>query len=162
MVQAGWQVSEAMNGMIATGTGIGLAPAVVVAQFPIDGFRPVDQLAVTIPVWQETEDMRREFAPAFVSGGLFMLVIGGGIVWMLRFKHPRVRASDIASPDEQERAAVASGLRTSALAVGLLAAACMGLAALFLPRFGWWGQLIPISMALVAGLLYFSPGRLVR
>jgi len=161
MLQAGWEVSETTDGIIATGTGVGLAPAVVVAQIPIfDRFGA--RVPVTIPTWQVTEDLRREFAPAFVSGALFMLVIGGGIVWMLHVKHPRVRGSGASLPDAEERVAAASGLRTSALAVAILAAACMALAALFLPRFGWWGQLIPVSIALVAVLLYSSAGRFVR
>lgn len=51
---------------------------------------------------------------------------------------------------DQERWRVREGFRATALVGGLFALVCAGLAQLFLGRFGWWAQLIPLSMLVVA------------
>ena len=156
VVEAGWEVSRAPWGLLATRAQVGREAAVIVAELGID------RTIIAVPSWQVSEDLRRQFAPAFISGALFMLVIGGGVIWMLRFKHRAAGVSVTASTDERQRSAAASGLRKSAVAVGLLAAACMGLAAAFLPRFGWWGQLLPASMMFIALLFRMSAGHFSR
>jgi hypothetical protein len=83
--EAGWIVARAQGGITATRAAVGTAPATVLADFSID------PAVIARPDWQVTLDLRKEFALSFVSGALFMLVIGAGVVWIVRFQHPRIR-----------------------------------------------------------------------
>jgi hypothetical protein len=91
IAEAGWIVSRTARGITASRATPGRQPATVVAAFSIDRTR------TPMPEWQVADDLRREFAPAFVSGALFVLVIGAGVLWMLRFKYPRLSGA-VAAP----------------------------------------------------------------
>jgi hypothetical protein len=87
MAETGWTIDVRPRGMVATRDGVGLDRATLLAEFPVDTSR------VGLPQWQINDDLQGEFAPAFVSAALFMLVIGGGVVWIIRFQHPVRRVS---------------------------------------------------------------------
>jgi len=50
-----------------------------------------DTLALARPDWQFDAALAAELVPAFISGGLFMVVVGIGILWMLRVRYPDPR-----------------------------------------------------------------------
>lgn len=82
MAEAGWQLEPSPGGFVAERSGVGFDPATLVARYP------VDLSVVRLPAWQVTADLRSEFWMAFVSGALFILVIGAGVVWIVRFQYP--------------------------------------------------------------------------
>lgn len=190
IAEAGWTVEARDRGVAAGHSYVGLDPATLLAEFTID------RQVITLPYWQVTEDLRSEFALAFVAGGLFVVVIGAGVLWLVGFQYrvPRARplqrpalvrewreplspseAAALADPlranrealqvlierglIDRERLTVAQGLRTTAWAGGLLGAACAVVAELTLGRFGWWAQVIPLSLVLLAAVFLVSGRR---
>jgi len=89
MAETGWAIEILPQGMAAIRDGLGLQPATLLAEFPADLSR------VTLPQWQWNDDLQGEFAPAFVSAAIFMVVIGIGVVWIIRFQHPARRVTDV-------------------------------------------------------------------
>jgi hypothetical protein len=71
-----------------------------------------DTLALGQPNWQFDAALAAELMPAFVSAGLFMVVVGVGILWMLRVRYPdpRVEAAT-AGPDAATAGRLAPALR---------------------------------------------------
>jgi hypothetical protein len=51
----------------------------------------MESLGVAEPRWQIMAARARDLVPAFVAAGLFIIVTGLGIVWIIRFQHPRVK-----------------------------------------------------------------------
>jgi hypothetical protein len=47
--------------------------------------------SVAEPAWQVTDQRARELMPAFVSAGLFLVVVGGGVLVMIRIQYPAPR-----------------------------------------------------------------------
>jgi hypothetical protein len=138
IAEANWTVARVPGGITAARTAVGLDPATLLADVSID-----PRTAVR-PGWQVSADLRREFGPAFVSGALFMVVIGIGVIWIVWW---RLRAH---GPSDVERRHAAEGFRTTAVAGLAFAALCAILAEWLLNRFGWLAQVIPASMGLVA------------
>lgn len=243
IAEAGWVVEATPRGIVATRSGVGDATGTLLADFPIDVG------VVVVPDWQVTEDLRTQFAPAFVSGALFFIVIGIGVLWIIRFqrtsrrgmpadvaearvaelpptlavrvargpsgsgdallagavraldregrqreaaaprwRHERVLAdwlteSPVREPSalrrrqpeferalaadlheaglvDADRITVRSGLATTAWVTVAFAVVCAGIAAAALGRFGWWAQLIPGSMLVVALMFGVASRRL--
>jgi hypothetical protein len=179
MAETGWAIEVLPHGMVATRRGVGLEPVTLLAEFP------VNTGLIAVPEWQLNHDRQGEFAPAFVSGAIFMVVIGVGVIWIVWFQHPRLRAdgqppasASVEALSERETRAVRKGVAPGArsLARGLIArglmdperhaaarglvvsawigtavaAICAVVAHLVLWRFGWWAQLIPATMPVVA------------
>jgi hypothetical protein len=142
IAEAGWTVTHLPRGITAFRSGVGRDPATILADLSIDS------RVISRPAWQVTEDLRGEFSLAFISGAVFVFVIGIGVTWIIRFQYPRIRTPY--GPVDPDRRQVAHGLRTTGLAGGAFAIACGVVAQLLLGRFGWWAQLIPASMLLVA------------
>ncbi len=151
--QAGWTVTVDGGQLEATRSGIGAGEAAtLLAVFDVDR-RYVQQSD-----WERDLDLRGQFYYALVAAGLFIVVIGFGILIVLRLQYPppaRVPA------DEREklvgdRQMVARGLKTSAIASLLLALALAGAAALWLASLGPAVYAIPGSIAFVAALLLVS------
>jgi hypothetical protein len=137
MAEANWTVARVPDGITAKRTAVGLDPATLLAEVSIE------PRTVIRPAWQVSADLRREFGPAFLSGALFMLVIGIGVIWIVWW---RLRAHG----SDAERRHTAVGFRTTALVGFVFAGLCAALAHWLLHRFGWLAQMIPASMMLVA------------
>ena len=75
--------------------------------FTIDTMKPEE------PAWQYYRRRSRDLMPAFVSSGIFILIVGAGIILMLRLKYPPFRVR----PDRQATAALAPAVE-AALARG--------------------------------------------
>ena len=143
IAEAGWTVTRVGNGM--AGDRQGLDPeerATIAAALPVDVTRMTD------PVWQLDEERAGQFAAAFLSGGLFILIVGAGVLGIVRFEHPRGRTGD-----EAERRVVRRGLLLGGAACVLLSGAAAAATSLALGRYGPWPMAIPLSI-LVVGLLF--------
>jgi hypothetical protein len=47
----------------------------------------LDDLTVREPRWQFNQERGAELTPAFMAAGLFLVVVGAGIVWMVRLQY---------------------------------------------------------------------------
>jgi hypothetical protein len=84
--ESGWTVTREPHGMTATRAHVPAAESATIGiEFTIDG------MTASKPTWQADQEFADEFVPAFVSAALFILVIGAGILILLRIKHPPVR-----------------------------------------------------------------------
>jgi hypothetical protein len=149
----------------------------------------IDTMAVGEPTWQYYERRTEDLMPAFVSSGIFLLVIGAGIVWMVRMKYPPPQPGDISSEIaltpvvEQaltkpryprdvlpslvaaglvdfERMYVARDLRRAAIATLVFGVLAWTGAAIALNRFGRWPLAIPAGFILSAMMLLFEGWRM--
>jgi hypothetical protein len=180
MAETGWSIETSQQGMVASRSGVGLDPATILAEYPVDISR------VSLPQWQLNDDLQGEFAPAFVSAAIFMVVIGVGVIWIVGFQHPTrrvgaeaghaliavdglsaaaVRAVRRGSAPwngsvsrelaehgliDRDRLAVGTGLRTTAWVGLLVALFSVAIGHFVLRRFGWWPHIVPASMSVVA------------
>lgn len=101
--EAGWQVARLPDGLRAEKRDVSAAESATVgAEFT------VDTMAVAEPLWQVYEARTQEFIPAYVSAGLFLIVVGVGVVIMVRAQFPRLSedpgATVVAVPDHLRRA----------------------------------------------------------
>jgi hypothetical protein len=81
--EPGWTVVRLPHGMTATRAFVPAAePATVGIEFTIDKMSPAK------PQWQADQEFSDEFVPAFIAAALFILVIGAGILVMVRIRHP--------------------------------------------------------------------------
>ncbi len=88
MEEPGWTVARQPHGMTATRASVPRGDAATIGiEFTVDG------MAASTPQWQLDEDLLAEYIPAFIAAGLFILVIGAGVWWMLRFKYPPLPAT---------------------------------------------------------------------
>jgi hypothetical protein len=145
MGEAGWTVARTENGILAERRDLAAADsATAVVELPIDPSGMKD------PTWQMNEERATQFAPAFISGGLFILVIGAGILWIVRFEHPKRRTDD-----EAERRIVRRGLRLGGLACIALSVLAWVVTWLFLGQYGMSPMAIPASIFIV-GIIFLA------
>jgi hypothetical protein len=121
-----WRVSRQGERVVATRTEVAAVDGPVVLHAEM----AVDELRMPVPQWQMTEDRVGELMPAFVSGGLFLAVIGLGAVAMLAVQYRRHSADGTILGIPRRQPAVAFALaRRGRLSPGrAAAAAAMGLA----------------------------------
>jgi hypothetical protein len=147
IAEAGWTVSRTADGIVAERSNApGGEAATIVAELGVDPARLIE------PTWQRYADWAADLVPAFVAGGLFILVIGAGVLWIIRFQYPRRTASDA---DREERAAVRRGLRATGVVAVALAAVLAGVTWATLSHFGPWSQAVPLSV-FVVGVVFLS------
>jgi hypothetical protein len=95
---AEWTGTPGPQGLVASRTGPGGdVPAMLVVRLA------ADTLSLAEPLWQYEAARNEQLMPAWSSGGLFMVVIGLGAIWMLRVQFPNHRPSARAAqpaPDE--------------------------------------------------------------
>jgi hypothetical protein len=84
--EADWQVKRLPMGLEAHGAIRNGETATPGATFTID------TMTAGEPSWQYYQGRSRDLIPAFISGGLFLLVIGAGVVAMVRMKYPSSRS----------------------------------------------------------------------
>ena len=148
MGEAGWTVDVTDGRVTAHRDGVAATDAAtLIAVFDVDRSR------VRQGEWEWNLDQQEQYRLALVAAGLFILVVGAGILGQLRFQYSPVPAD---APAEAQRASQADrqmltrGLRVSAL-VGLALALVSALvAARWLPGLGPMLQSIPASIAVVS------------
>jgi hypothetical protein len=139
IAEAGWTVAHAEGGIRGERRGVGRGDtATLVAALPIDPSIMAD------PVWQTNLARADQFAAAFVSGGLFIVVVGSGVLWIVRLQHPRGQRGD-----EDERRIVRRGLRRGGAACIVLSIAAGAATALTLASFGPAAMAVPASILIV-------------
>jgi len=83
-----WTTAVSERGLTATRDGIAPSEsAVVVAR------TATATMAAAQPAWQFDAALAAELVPAFLSGGLFMVIVGVGVLWMLRARYPDPRTA---------------------------------------------------------------------
>jgi hypothetical protein len=150
----------------------------------------IDTMTAEEPAWQYHRRRARDLMPAFVSGGIFILVVAAGIIVMLRLKYPpfRVRpdtptqltippaveaalskghytrdhASVLAAAGlvDPERQEVVRDLRRAAIVTAAVGAATWIVAAMVFDYLGPWPLSIPISIVASAAWFWMAAGRM--
>jgi hypothetical protein len=144
--EPGWQVAALPNGIAAARENVPPDDrGTVLAQVA------VDPAVVVQPDWQLDADLAQQLTAAFISGGLFILVIGAGVIWIIRFEAVSLgRRGRGWRPSMPAR--TAEGLYTAGLiclVFGLLVAA---VAFFMVGRYGIWSMAIPASILIVGGM----------
>jgi hypothetical protein len=94
--ESGWTVKRLPHGMTAARANVPRTDAATIGiEFTADGF------TAATPRWQSDEDLLRQLIPAFIAGGVFILVVAAGVLWMVRLKYPpwRLVAEDCGEID---------------------------------------------------------------
>lgn len=155
IAEAGWAMVRTADGVAGERAPLAAGDsATVMAEVAID------TATVREPEWQQYEDWATELIPAFVSGGLFILVIGAGVLWIIRFQYPRPRAGAAPFTDVQlhERRAVRSGLRTTGVVAVVLAVVLAPVTRWTLSQYGWWPMCLAGSIVIV-GVVFLAVSR---
>lgn len=138
MAEAGWSV--AADGTIVSARSAGrIAPgqtATLVVPFL------VDPRELPEPAWQLHEARARDLMPAFVSGGVFILIVAAGVLVMVRAQYPRRRDP---APDPA-RAAVARGLRMAGFVTVVFGIVLLPVTEWTLGQYDIWPHAIPASI----------------
>lgn len=150
--EAGWDVAHVPGGVQASRTAVDPR-----ASLTIGGEFSIDTLGLAEPAWQYHGARAKEFMPAFVSGGLLMLVVGAGILGMVRMRHP----ARLPAEADPERPAVARGLSISGLVTIAAAVISVPVVAATLSTFGPWPYALPAG-TFVAGLMFLWMGKRLR
>lgn len=153
VMEAGWTVAREPLGMRATRTGVPHGEGVHVgAEFTIDTFR------LPQPGWQYAQDRAEEFKLAFLSAGVFLLVVAAGIVVMIRL---RLSGIEPGPGREAERATTAQGLRITAIVTIVAGLAGWFLVQLTLGTYGPWPYALPIC-TILSGAVFLVEARLLK
>jgi hypothetical protein len=140
---AGWAVDR--RGLGITAARASLAPgddATVVANLALG--RPIAQSA-----WQFDADRARQLTPAFLSAGVCLLVVGAGVLLVLRMQYPRTPSQ----PRSAGAGEVARNLRRAGLVVIVFGLVCGVLADRLLWHYGWSPSAMAASIVVV-GLVF--------
>jgi hypothetical protein len=152
LAEAGWQVTALPNGIAAER---GAVPpdqgATVLAEMAVDPAR------IAEPRWQHDAALGRQLVPAFISGGLFILTIGAGVVWLIRFEASS-HARESAGQSSGEQSRTTEGLYVAGLVCLIFGLALAVVTHLTLSRYGAWSMAIPGGVLLV-GLLFVLTGK---
>ena len=153
-MEAGWAVTREPRGLRATRTGIAAAESVTAgAEFTID------TLKLGEPAWQYHAKRAGEFMPAFVSAGLFLLVVAAGILMMIRV---RLGGLEPGTSADRERLGVARGLRISGWVTLVAGALGWPLVNVALDTYGSSPLALPICTVLSGALFLWYARRLSR
>jgi hypothetical protein len=140
MSEAGWTVAARPDGI--RGVRADIAPsesATVVMELGRDG------LTLTEPAWQFHHERAAEFAPAFASAAVFIVIVGISVLVMIR--------AGLISGGPAGYPGAARGLRISGLVCVALGVALAVAVRLVLDSFGPWALGVPASVIAV-GLLF--------
>ena len=118
----------------------------------------VDPRALHEPQWQINAERAVDLLPAFISGALFILVVGAGIVIMVRMQYPRATAA----AGDPARVAAARGLRVGGLATMVFGLLMTPVVQWTLGHFGPWPLVLPAATIIVGlGLIAYGLRRQV-
>lgn len=150
--EAGWDVRALPEGLSAARRGLQAGDAATIGvEFT------ADTMIAGEPAWQHYALRAADLVPAFISAGLFMVVVAVGILIMMRVQFPRVSG---AASDAEHRAAAARGLQVGGAVVVLFGLAA-GVAVYFtLMPYGHWILAVPGGIV-IAGLILIPGGRLI-
>lgn len=150
LAEAGWQIAREPRGLLATRGSIGPSETVtLMARFPVTPGTRAE------PQWQRHRLQARFFAPAFVSAGVFILVVGAGVLWMVRMQYPRGPRTP---SSERDRAEARRGFRLAgAAALGLSGLTAVA-ARYLLDHLGPWPLALPVSIFIV-GTVFLGVSR---
>jgi len=93
VAEAGWTVSETARGITSERRNLPRDEAATIV-----ATMSTTTMALAEPRWQFNEAKSVEFMPAFLSGAIFILVIGAGVIWIVRFQHPHPRPGPDPAP----------------------------------------------------------------
>lgn len=148
IAEAGWSVARAPRGIVATHAALPDGQrATLLGEFDIDTAR------VAEAQWQVDEDRQLNLLPSYVTGAIFMFVVAGAALFLLRRQYVTAASGDRLVSDPQlhaERLMIGRGLRVTALVGTVLAVIFSVFCQLVLPRLGPWIQLVPASMVICA------------
>jgi hypothetical protein len=148
MAEPGWVVDLVPGQVVARRDRVAATEsATLLAVFDVDRSR------VRQGEWEWNLDRREQYRFALISAGLFILVVGVGILGQLRVQYPPVRADgsdDARRASRADRQMLARGLRLSAIVGLVVAAASAVVAHQWLSGLGPALQLIPGSIAFVS------------
>jgi hypothetical protein len=148
MEEPGWALTRTDDRAVAEKANVGAEePATVVVQFVVEAG------SIARPVWQENMERGQLLVPAFISAGLFILVVGLGALVMVRLQSPGWSV--------QERETARKGLRGGGLAIMVFGALAALVFPVFFGQFGRAPMAIPISIMVVGLMLAASPGFVV-
>jgi len=181
--EAGWEVKRLADGLEASRTGIARSESGTAGV----SFT-VDTMAAGQPSWQFFQRRAADLMPAFITTGLCIIVIGLGILALIRFKFPTLRAQrESGAPPavrdalrealargrpygyalddlidaglvDRERVNLVRDLRRAGIATVLFGIAAGVFTARWLSRFDVWPYAIPLSL-LCCGLLFLMDAR---
>jgi Predicted membrane protein (DUF2207) N-terminal domain len=152
VMQAGWDVVKEPYGVHASRKHVPPGEgATIGAEFTID------TMAIGQPVWQYHESRADEFKLAFLSAGVFILIVGVGVIAMVMLRHSRGEVAKAGAADS-DRAAVAHGLRRAGVVSILAGAAGWPLVSFTLGSYGAWPYALPICTG-ISGVLFVWYGR---
>jgi hypothetical protein len=156
LAEAGWTVTASTDELSATRNLV--APGVggtVLAEVAVDPSRLGE------PRWQQEADLARQLTPAFIAGGLFLLTIGAGVLWIIRFEaSSRHRSGPAeAARADRDRRRTAEGLYIAGLVCLVFAVVAAGVTYFVLSRYGPWAMAIPVSIVLVAVMFLIAGER---
>jgi hypothetical protein len=153
LAEAGWEVTTLPSGITATRAAV--PPGVggtVLAEVA------VDPLQVVEPRWQHDAELARQLTPAFIAGGLFILTIGAGVIWLIRFEAASRRRHAQTPADGRDRQGTPEGLFVAGLVCLVFAVLAGALTYFMLGRYGPWAMAVPASI-LAVGILFLTAGR---
>jgi hypothetical protein len=154
VAEAGWTVARTPHGITATARDLAPGtPATLLLEMSV----PATMLE---PVWQRRDARNADLAPAFWSAGLITLLVGVGILWIVRFQYPKRRRPAGAEPDP-ERTLVAAGLRMGGRVTMASAVVCAIAVRLLIPDFGIAAQALPAAI-LIVGLMLEIAGQFFK
>ena len=146
MAEPDWTVAELPDGITATRADVSpRETATLLAEVAVDPAGLVE------PRWQHEAELGRQLIPAFIAGGLFILVIGAGVVGIIRFEATT-------RPGGTVTAHTAHGLYMAGVVCLVFGVFIAGVAAFAVARYGAWSMAIPTSILLV-GLLFALVGK---
>jgi hypothetical protein len=144
LAEAGWTVAATRSSLTASRVNVPAGESsTVVALMAIEGPPAAE------PAWQFRAARVRDLAPAFASGGLFILVIAAGILWILGWQW-RTGTPDAAATAFRQ-------LRLSGLIVIVFGIVTAIATHLLLGQYGLWPQALPLGFVL-GGALFVAVG----
>lgn len=154
VMEAGWDVAREQLGMRAQRQNVAAGESVTVGiEFTID------TLSLAQPAWQFHALRAHEFRIAFLSGGLFLLIVAAGIVVMIEL---RLKGIEPGAAFESERRVIVRGLRVSGVVTLIAGAIGWFLVRMTLSTYGPSPYALP-ACTLISGLLFLiAAQRLTR
>lgn len=146
--ESGWRVSVDGGSVVAERSPAGRDDSATLIANLI-----VEPGTLPRPIWQEDAERATLLTPAFLSGGVFILVVGLGVIVMVAVQEKGWTPA--------ERAAATRGFFVSSLVALVFGALAWLVTPPLLGRFGQWPLAIAASIILV-GVLFLVTGLVLR
>jgi hypothetical protein len=143
IAEAGWQTDPSGSVVNAERRSMARADAATLIANLI-----IEPGTMARPVWQENAERGTLMIPAFLSGGLFVLIVGLGVIVMVALQGKGWTPA--------ERAAATRGFLSAAIVALIFGAMAWIVTPMILGRFGRWPLAIPASILLVGFLFLLA------